>query len=273
MAVVVVAIAAALAGCAGPEKPGAPVETTAAVASPAALVGLWRVSDAEGEDDDTWLRLDVRDLTVLRPCGGIFGEWGATDTRFIAATYGWSSACSGRRPEVAWLDDAARFELTADGAQLLDAAGAVVASLTVDGDPGHYDDMSGKLVTAPTPAPSDLARFDEPAPLAAELSPATPESIVGAWVPEGLVVETEPGVTFEATGRYSASDGCNGGHGAWALEQHGRFLATTSPTTAAACDGAPVPYALADAFRAGFDGETLVLLDQGGAELARFTRA
>lgn len=267
-AAVLVAITAALAGCARAETPGGPV---AAAVGPSALVGLWHVSDAQGENDDTWLRLDARDLTVLRPCGGIFGGWRAAGSTFVAATYGWSAECSTQQPEVPWLDEAATYRLTADGADLLDDTGEIVAALTVDGAPDPDDDQLGAYVAAPSPDPSALAAL-VPAPLPAGVKPATTERIIDRWVPQGVVATTDPGVTFDASGRYSSTDGCNGTEGAWAVVEEGWFLATAGPITAMWCEGAPVPTIVGTASRAGFDGATLVLLDHAGAELGQFTR-
>jgi hypothetical protein len=57
------------------------------------------------------------------------------------------------------------------------------------------------------------------------------------------------------------------------VAEDGWFVATSGPSTLIGCEGAPIPGIVGAAYRAGFDGKTLVLLDQAGAELGRLTRA
>ena len=70
----------------------AAVRTAAVPAAPAVptlleLVNLWRVSDAEGEPTETWLRLDASSYQLWRDCGGFLeGGWAASGTVFVAST-------------------------------------------------------------------------------------------------------------------------------------------------------------------------------------------
>ena len=63
-----------------PRNPDAPpvAGPGAGGVSPAlGLVNLWRVAGAEGEDADTWLRLDAQEFQLWRDCGMITGSWKA----------------------------------------------------------------------------------------------------------------------------------------------------------------------------------------------------
>jgi hypothetical protein len=52
----------------------------------------------------------------------------------------------------------------------------------------------------------------------------------------------------------------------------GEFWATPGATTNIACPGAPVGDWVYAARRMAFDGQTLVLINDGGVEIARLTR-
>lgn len=60
--------------------------------------------------------------------------------------------------------------------------------------------------------------------------------------------------------------------GAWTVGADGRLRATAGVSTMIGCAGVPVGSWLASAGRVGLDGQTLVLLDDDGAELGRLAR-
>ncbi|GEL93963.1 META domain-containing protein [Cellulomonas composti] len=262
-------VALALTGCAGAgDGPGG------GEGDAADLVGMWKVADAQGEGDATWLRMDVVELRLLRDCGVLSGSWRSADDTFLGVTDGWPAECGDDEPAVPWLADAVAFRVSDDTVALLGEDGAVVATLTHDGAPDPSDVWTEDDTSVPTPDADTLAALvDEPAAVPSGMTAATSEGIVGAWVPEGLTVSTEPGVTFDENGTYSASDGCNGSGGRWAVGDDGRFLATSGASTMMGCEGAPVPSWVAGASRAAFDGQTLVLLDADGTELGRLVAA
>lgn len=279
--VLVVVSAALLAACAGnPTPPDAP--DTPPVAGPGAsgesqalgLVGLWRVSGASGEQPDTWLRLDAVEFQLWRDCGMIMGSWTAGEEAFIASPYGASGECAdGGLPTVAWLESATAYERAGDGWQLTDAAGAVVASLAVDGAPEPIETAADFYAQPPEVTDETREAFRRIAPLPAGIEAATAESLAGRWVPIAFTGATDPHVDFAADGSWEGSDGCNGAAGRWSSGLAGEFLATSGPSTLMACEGAPVPAWIGGARIAGFDGDQLLLFDREGVEIGRLVRA
>lgn len=255
---------ALLAGCAS-TPPAA--EVVPGASSPIDLVNLWRVTDADGEAVDTWLRLDAGDFQLWRECGIISGSWRATDSLMLASVSGSSGSCANETlPSINWLESVTSFAPATQGWQLLDAAGSPVATLTIDGAPEPIATAADFYAEAPEITAETRAFFAEAAPLSSTL---TPGPIDGRWTSEAVDASTGAGVEFAADGSWTGSDGCNGGEGRWAIGANGSFLATSGLSTLMYCDGAPVPSWVATAQRAGFDGNVLVLLDADGTELGR----
>ncbi|MEX1079056.1 MAG: hypothetical protein WED09_08115 [Homoserinimonas sp.] len=236
------------------------------------LVNLWRVSDAEGEGDETWLRLDANEFQLWRDCGMIMGSWRASNELFLASVDSASGECAPASvPTVEWLESATAFAQTADGYQLL-SGDQTVASLTIDGSPEPIDTAAEFYTQPPEITDEGRARFAAPAPLPDELEPATADALDGVWV-AGSVASTEPHVAFNADNTWTGSDGCNGGSGRWAVSGSGEFLATSGPSTLIFCEGAPIPSWLAQSASAGLDPDGLLhLFDAVGAELGVLTR-
>ena len=243
---------------------------------PVGLVGLWRVSGAEGESERTWLRLADGSYQLWRDCAGfVEGGWEASSRAFVASEpYLANGDCPVEPwPSVPWLAAARAYRPANDvggsgGWELLDAAGEALARLTVDGGPDPIPSTLPEYAEAPEITDDLRASFAEPAPLDAGLMPASARHLAGRWVPatgarNGAYVE------LSADGSWSGSDGCNETRGAWGVDDGGRLLATSGISTAMACDGAAVPYWLSAAARAGFAGPVLVLVDRDGTELAR----
>ncbi len=284
LAVPAVAALLALTGCAG--QPGGPPNSPNPDAPPLmgtpadgeseaiGLVNLWRVTGAEGETDPVWLRLDAGEFQLWRDCGMIMGSWRASDTLLIASPFGGMGDCvSSTMPEVGWLERAAGFEAAPGGYDLLDAAGATVASLSIDGAPEPIPTAAEFYTEPPELTDEARARFRAPAVLPEGLTPATDAALAGKWVPVAYAVSTDPHVLFEADGTWSGSDGCNGGQGRWAVGPEGEFLATSGPSTLIGCEGAPVPTWVANATVAGVNGDGwLLLFDAAGTEIGRLER-
>ncbi|WP_166787661.1 MULTISPECIES: META domain-containing protein [Cryobacterium] len=271
----------ALTACAqGPDDPGArtsnspapPDPGTGAASTAIQLVNLWRVSGAEGEGADTWLRLDVPEFQLWRDCGMIQGSWRATDTFFLASTYGASGECvtGSTLPRVVWLESVSEYRAVGDGWELRDSQGAVVATLTLDGGPDPIP-TAAESFTEP-PAITDRMREElrQPAPLPIGLTPATPENLAARWAPVGGT--SDPHVVFDANGAWTGSDGCNGGQGRWAADGAGAFLATPGISTLVACEGTPVTSWVSQARWAVIDNGALRLLDANASELGRLGR-
>ncbi|MFF8346370.1 META domain-containing protein [Cellulosimicrobium funkei] len=261
------------AGCGAPDGtiPGAP---GASGSDPVGLVGMWRVSGADGEGPDTWLRLDAGQYMLWGDCGAyVEGGWEAAGRAFVASDpYAAAAACGAAGiPEVPWLRTVVAYEPDGAGWRLLDADGDVVAGLQVDGAPAPIPDAAEHFAQAPEVTDDVRAAFDPPAPLPGGLAPAEVRDLVGRWEPAARS-STDPHVVFHEDGTWSGSDGCNGGGGAWALDDGGRLLATTGLQTLMWCEGESVPGYVASAARAGLDGGRLVLVGPDGTEIARLVR-
>ncbi|MFB8230685.1 META domain-containing protein [Cellulosimicrobium sp. NPDC055967] len=241
---------------------------------PVGLVGMWRVAGAEGEGPDTWLRLGAGQYMLWGDCGAyVEGGWDAAGRAFVASEpYAAAAACgAGGIPEVLWLRTVVAYEPDGEGWRLLDADGDVVAGLRVDGAPAPIPDAAEHLAQAPEVTDDVRAAFEPPAPLPDGLEPAAVRDVVGRWEPSGFFAG-DPHVVFHGDGTWSGSDGCNGGGGAWALDDGGRLLATAGLQTLIACDGAGVPGAVSGAARVALDRGRLVLLGADGTEIVRLVR-
>jgi hypothetical protein len=238
------------------------------------LVNLWRVTGAVGEEDPAWLRLDAGEFQLWRSCGMIVGSWRASDTLFLAAPFGGMGDCvSTTMPVIGWLERASGFEITPDGYDLVDAAGTVVASLSIDGAPEPIPTAAEFYAQPPEITPQVHEYFQAAAALPAGLTSVTDVALEGKWVPVAYAVSTDPHVLFEADGTWTGSDGCNGGQGRWAVGAAGEFLATSGPSTLIGCEGAPVPSWVAQAPSAGINPDGwLLLFDAAGTEVGRLER-
>ena len=143
-----------LAGCTPAPAPSPEPTETVSTPTPTGpdaigLVGLWRVSGAESESPDTWLRLDAGEANLWRDCGVIDFSWAGQNGYFIAGLSGWSG-CSATTPPVApWLEQAVGYEQVGDGWSLIDDDGTIVASLAVDGAPQPHPNVAEFYTQAP----------------------------------------------------------------------------------------------------------------------------
>ncbi|MEU4220023.1 hypothetical protein [Actinoplanes sp. NPDC026623] len=233
---------------------------------PVALVGMWKLTGI-GAEAGTVVGLAPGDLTIYRSCGELLASWRAdSQGLFVAGISGGTDGCD-PRSRVAWLDRAAGYRLGGRGAMLVDAHGESVARLVAAGLPPPDPELFE--VT------DEVRRsFGTPAALPARLTPAARRDLPGRWVPAGGGSKAfeRPYLKIRADGRWSASDGCNGSEGGWVAGPAGTLLATSGISTLIGCDNVPVGGWLSAARRAGFDGATLVLLDQNAEELGRLRR-
>ena len=238
------------------------------------LVNLWKVTDAAGEAQEMWLRLDVNEFQLWGDCGVIWGSWRATDSLFLADANSPTFDCPAidSIPAVDWLESAISFAETSDGYELLSDDGEVVASLTIDGAPEPID-TAAEFYTQPPEITAEVrAQFAVPAPLGADFAPASVDALQGRWTPTEKA-PTDPHVEFNSDETWIGSDGCNGGSGRWTVADSGEFLATSGPSTLMWCEGAPVPTWVAQASAAGFDAAgVLHLFDSAGTTLGTLTR-
>jgi hypothetical protein len=268
-------LVAALAGCASQTTPGAapPPPTasatpTAAPGDPVDLVGLWEVTETEGLEDGTLVRLAPYEVAIDTPCGVTGAAWAATGDAFVLHTTAYhpceDAGPTDGPPVIPGLEDAAAYVIEGDEVRLLD----------IDGSPvGHLTAVTGSEDQLPPLVPdADPGLVQAPGDLPPGLRAPTADELVGRWVAADRSIGTDPYVELRADRTWSGSDGCNGGAGGWLLGTGGWLATSDIGTTFALCAGAPLPSWLVASRLAGFDGTTLVLLDRAGQETGRLVR-
>lgn len=251
-------------------------DSTVGADEPWDLVGLWRVSGAEGESADTWLRIGAQpdDLTLWRECGYQSGTWAAGGGSVLFDIYTAHEECveGGQIPVVVWLADAVAYSATADGWALRAADGTVTARLTVDGAPPSHPDLSDDYREPPVIGAAEREKLTVTSP-STDAAPAAASDLVGRWVPEGPAVATDPHLVVEENGTWTGSDGCNGFGGRWASTTPGSLVSTIGASTLIGCEGSGAPAMFGQARSVALDGSTLVLFDAAGDEVARLVPA
>jgi heat shock protein HslJ len=240
------------------------------------LIGMWRVA-AAGEGPGTFLRLAgpgaMSGLEVWRACGVIDGSWAVGPTRFVASTYTSAAGCmepDGSMPSIPWLYSATAYQPDGDGWDLIDASGAITATLRHDGLPAPDPNVIASEAQAPVADDAARSLLSDAAPLPTGLRAATAAEVVGLWVPSGAPLATNPSIELAGDGTWRGSDGCNGAGGRWAVDVDGQFVIPTGGAmTAMGCDGAPLPELITTARRLAIDNGQLVLVDREGQAIAR----
>jgi hypothetical protein len=277
-------VAGLLAGCADrpgaqePDEPGAPPAATGsatAPADPSALIGIWTLADA-GADSGKILRLAAGDLRLWRSCGSLMGSWRADAAGlFIADVHGSSGCPLSADPTPDWLRRVTAFRADGDDRLLLDAQGQPVARLAPGGKPPQDPNLASSEAEPPKVTDEIRQAFAPAAPLPAGLAAADRQRLLGRWEPaQGRAGSPKPAyLEFTDDGAWRGSDGCNGQGGRWVAGDQGALLATSGPSTLIGCDNVPIAGWIADARRAGLDGQALVLVDAQGEELGRLRPA
>lgn len=244
---------------------------------PSELVGLWRV-DAESEDDETWLQVgspsSAHDVTLWRECGWMSGSWLAGAGSLLVSLHSGSEDCVGDATdlEVDWLLATRGSAADGEGRLLLDAAGDVLATLTIDGEPPSHPDISDDYRTQPDLTEEESAALDaRPEPLPDGLEPASAEEVLGRWVPTENY-DTEPFIELLEDATWTGSDGCNGLGGRWLLDAESALLATSGPQTLIGCEGENLGSVLVDAAWLVVDGDTLTFYGPDGTEVGQAVR-
>ncbi len=239
---------------------------------PLDLVGSWHVQ-AAGEAASTSLILggsDV-DLGLFRPCGLMDGEWNAdAHGQFIGVVEGGDSSCFEHHPHadhIPWLAAAVGYRKDGADRVLLNVAGEVVARLSPGAHPTTGPNDAPDLASPPAISPELRMRFREPAPLPESVTAATVDDVLGHWKPIGEF-NPKASLTFHPDGSWSATDGCNGTGGRFAIGPDGQLLTTTGPTTQVEC-GRPVQVGA----RAAMDRGQLVMYAKDGHALGRYQRS
>ncbi len=288
LASMLAALVATLAGCAsvgsartrGSGHPGssAVAAFTPTPGDPLKLVGSWLL-DAPGVQQGTVLRLGD-DLSIWSDCGYLMGDWDADPAGlFVGNVAGWTGTCidgaSAANPTPTWLSRVVGFKADASGEQLVDANGAVVATLRAGGQPTAGPDMSADLTKPPTVTDSLRARLRGGLPLPAGVVAAHPDQLIGRWVWDAT--PTPRGFAqLAADGSWTGSDGANGQGGRWSAAPDGELVVVAGAQTLVGCGDpaacADVGGSFGSAARAAFDGSTLVLLDADGKVTGRLVR-
>lgn len=253
-----------------------PVEPTGPHSAPRGLVGLWQVSRA-GEPAGTVLRLSADQLSLVRPCGVLSGDWAAdTDGTLLTHVTDGPAACrTGTELTPGWLVPPGGVKPDGKGGWLVnDREGTVVAQLTRTRDVTLPPGADQGLATPPTLDADAERRLAPAVPLPTGLEAATSRSIAGAWGPAKATSKSGQPATLQLqdSGEWVGTDGCNTTKGRWTTGSDGRVLVTGGASTMIGCDNVPLPLWWQDAARAGLDGEQLVLLDAQGKEIARLVR-
>jgi META domain len=274
-----------LSGCASTAEPplsAAPGEGEASEVNAVGLLDVWRVSGADGEGEDTWLKFAPNEFVLWHECAVVFGSFRASGSLLIAnpdAQHGWPECTMPEGPpSVPWLTSVTGFAEADGGYELLDADGRTVATLTVDGEPPQTPGVDDSVREAPEVTAETEALFASPAALPTGIEPES--ELVGRWLPvvppadgdEAEQPTTEPFVEFAADGTWTGSDGCNGHGGRWAATPEGNLIATAGPSTLIFCEGAPVGTWMSSTALAGTVDAELVLFDNAGTEIGRLAR-
>ena len=94
------------------------------------------------------------------------------------------------------------------------------------------------------------------------------DTIVGTWTTAKTYSgPNQPDVTFADDGTWTASDGCNRVQGTWKSTDAKTLVVTSGPSTMMACDGAPLPAAVAGADTFKVSADQLTLYDKAGKVL------
>lgn len=243
------------------------------------LVGLWSVV-GPGVPAGVSMKLGAS-LIVFSSCGETRGEWRAdVGGDFLAATDSGDARCyhqDGRfaPPVLNWLNAASRYRIRSnDQVVLLDESGAVVARLRDGAHPSVSLADTAADALPPRVTPTLRTWLDSPGPLPKGISVATPADLFGKWAPAGQADGASAKVTFNQDGTWTASDGCNGSSGRYALTAGGQLLLTsTEPALVACVNESPVLVWLETCRRVGLSGGNLVLTDAQGVELGRLQSA
>jgi hypothetical protein len=284
--VVMAGAAVLVAGCASSSKVAgtppsssaiAPASFVPSPADPVALVGSWLL-DAPGVASGTVLRLGD-DLSLWSDCGYLDGSWVADHAGLFAGQLaggdpGCMTSVSSQGPTPAWLAEVVAFRLDGTGAVLLDASGAVAATLRPGGHPTAGPNLLPSLADPPTVTDQLRARLAPAAPLPPGLVAARPSQLVGHWV-SAANPNLRGDADLAADGSWQGTDGANGNGGHWSAAPDGELVVAAGATTAVGCGPdqcADVDDWFEQASRAAFDGSTLVLLDATGKETGRAVR-
>ena len=236
---------------------------------PLALVGRWHV-DGAGITPGTDLILG-NTLLLFQPCGVQEGAWKAdgVDGLFVGDVASGDQGCYlPTRVDPLWIHRARTFAVQGQTRQLFDVSGALVATLRPEATPKVGPNRLPQAADKPSISRSQRAAAHDPAPLPDGVRPPTAAELERRFVPD-VDRSGKAFVSFDASGRWHGSDGCNGGGGVYALGSGGRLLATEGNYTLIGCSGSMADHWVYAASRVGLIGGDLVFYDTHATELGR----
>lgn len=240
---------------------------------PTDLVGSWTVTSPLQQGGAQVILGQT--LEVFLPCGIVEGSWLAdSGGAFVGDLNSGESNCFNgplKEQSPPWIARAAGFRANGDRMELLDADGSTLALLSPGAHPTAGPNSASSAADDPTLTRALRLRLADPAPLPAGLTPVSSGTLTGRWHQETTGGNAMAFVEFRAS-TWGGSDGCNGAGGRLLVGQGGSVITTHGFSTLIACHFSPVTRWVEEARRAGFDGQTLVLLDGKGHELGRLTR-
>ena len=260
-----------------------PTSTPSASSTPdssaVALVGSWLVTDAQGAEEGTVLRL-AEDLSLWQSCGYLMGSWKTSDHLIVGHIDAGDGTCMANGdPTPPWLTSVAAYQVEADGVTLLGSDGQPVAHLSPGGRPTAGSNLLPALADPPVVTDAMRSALAPSPPLPTSLVPATRADLLGTWVPltpkpssQAGSPDWRPHITLLPDGTYTGSDGCNGSGGRWVGGERGSLAVTSGASTLIGCDNVDVTGWFTSALRAGFDGNVLVLVGRDGTETGRVRR-
>lgn len=242
---------------------------------PSDLIGTWEVTGTD-ETEPVTMTVGVYELQIWRTCGEQGGQWRASTTGlFVANTTHWEMPCKDSGDPPTWLTTATSFAVEGDAIRLRNADAETAATLVPGETPTSADEYN-YLATPPPVTDEIRQRLGRTTTLPTHLEPATPERLLGRWLPadgSGAGAPEQPSAEFRADGSWGGTDGCNGQGGRWVADDGGALLATQGAQTAVGCrDMVGVGGWVTAAVVAGFDGEVLVLIGADGTETGRLVR-
>ena len=259
-------------------SPSTPASVAVAPADPLRLVGMWRI-EAPGEEAGAVLRLGD-DLMIWRRCGPDLGGWAANKAgMFVGAIEASTSPCpftveSTKGPS--WLVATTSYAIEGTSRRLLDSSGRTTAILRPSAAVAGSKHVIGFLAKPPKLTKDLAARIDALSPIVGGTQASGIHAdLAGRWIPldpNGKPTTSASYVTFDRTGWWSGSDGCNGQSGRWAQGQSNTFLALQGGQTLIGCNGINVGGILARTTAVTSQGAILVMSDRSGQPIGKFVR-
>ena len=265
-------VAIVLSGC-GTSADQGPSEATSP--DPVELIGAWQVHEAPGEPEGSILQFDGNGYRLWRSCGYLMGGWAADRYgAFVSIGSGGSGACRDEGT-VSWLAAAASFQIDGSRRWLLDQHEEPVALLIPGGRPAADPHAAESLTESPVVTDQVREGLSGEPDLPTDVVPAKPNELLGRWYPsqEAAASSTDSSFfEFHGDQVWEESNAC--GHiigGRWNSSSDGSLVSVGGPVPLVVCLSEKPGISITSPTRAGFSGNTLILMDRFG-ETVRISR-